>query len=84
MRLQCRGSRLEPQNVVQLLQCYLRAAELEMWAAEEPLQSDLDLKGFKVQGLKRIEELEEREREREELLAQVVAVAEEHGLDAGR
>src|SRR5215203_5731970 len=30
--------RKELQNVVQLLQCYLRAAELEMRAAEEPLK----------------------------------------------
>ena len=38
--------RKELQNVVQLLQCYLRAAELEMRAAEEPLRSDLDVKGL--------------------------------------
>jgi uncharacterized protein (UPF0335 family) len=36
-----------------------------------------------VQVLKRIEVLEEREREREELLSEVTAIAEEHGLDAG-
>jgi hypothetical protein len=34
---------------VQLLLCYLRAAELEMRAAEEPLKSDLDVKGLKSQ-----------------------------------
>jgi hypothetical protein len=31
---------------VQLLQCYLRAAVLEMRAAEEPLRSDLDVIGL--------------------------------------
>ena len=46
--------RKELQNVVQLLQCYLRAAELEMRAAEEPLKSDLDVAGFKAQVLGRI------------------------------
>jgi len=69
--------------VVQLLQCYLRAAELEMWAAEEPLQSDLDLKGFKVQVLKRIEELEERERERQEILSELIPAMESRGYDTG-
>ena len=76
-------ARKELQNVVQLLQCYLRAAELEMRAAEEPLRSDLDVKGLRVQVLGRIDELEEREREKEELLAGVASMAEEHGLDAG-
>jgi hypothetical protein len=33
--------------------------------------------------LARIEVLEEREREKEEMLAGVAAVAEEHGLDVG-
>jgi hypothetical protein len=75
--------RRELQNVVQLLQCYLRAAELEMRAAEEPLRSDLDVAGLKAQVLGRIEELKRREREREEMLAEVTAMAEEHGLDAG-
>ena len=63
------------QNVVQLLQAYLRAVELEMRAAEEPLKSALDAAGLRAQVLGRIEELEEREREKEELLAQVDAVA---------
>jgi nucleotide-binding universal stress UspA family protein len=76
-------ARKELQNVVQLLQCYLRAAELEMRAAEEPLRSDLDVKGLRAQVLGRVEELEAREREKEELLAGVAAVAEEHGLDVG-
>ena len=75
--------RRELQNVVQLLQCYLRAAELEMRAAEEPLKSDLDVAGLKAQVLERIEALEEQERQRRELLVEVMAVAEEHGLDAG-
>jgi hypothetical protein len=51
---------------VQLLQGYLRAAELEMRTAEEPLRSDLDVKGLKSWVLGRIEELDAREREREE------------------
>ena len=66
MCLQCRGSRQEPQNVVQLLQCYLRAAELEIRTAEGSLRSDLDVKGLKAQDLGRIEGLEARERERED------------------
>jgi len=37
-----------------------------MRAAEEPLRSDLDVAGLKEQVLGRIEELEKREREREE------------------
>jgi hypothetical protein len=73
----------ELQSVVQLLQCYLRAAELEMRAAEEPLKQDLDVAGLRAQVLERIEVLEEQERERRELLAEVTAMAEEHGLDAG-
>jgi hypothetical protein len=73
----------ELQNVVQLLQCYLRAAELEIRAAEEPLKADLDVAGLKAQILERIGTLEEQEREREELLAEVTAMAEEHGLGAG-
>jgi hypothetical protein len=72
----------ELQNIVQLLQCYLRAAELEMRAAEEPLRSDLDVAGLKAQVLERIEVLEAQKRERQELLTQVMAVADEHGLDA--
>jgi hypothetical protein len=54
MCLQCRGSRQEPQNVVRLLQCYLRVAELEMRAAEEPLRSGLDVAGLKAKVLWRI------------------------------
>jgi uncharacterized protein (UPF0335 family) len=54
-----------------------------MRAAEEPLKANLDARGLKAQVLERIEELEEREREREEMLTQVMAVADEHGLDAG-
>jgi hypothetical protein len=68
---------------VQLLQCYLRAAELEVRAAEEPLRSDLDVAGLKAQVLGRIEELEAREREREELLAELVPAMEARGHDAG-
>ena len=68
---------------MQLLQCYLRAVELEMRAAEESLRSEVDVKEFRAQVLGRIEELEEREREKEELLAEIATVAEEHGLEAG-
>jgi hypothetical protein len=71
------------QNVVQPLQCYLRAVELEMRAAEEPLRGNLDVKGLRAQVLARIETLEKQEREKEELLQGVTAMAEEHGLDAG-
>ena len=75
--------RKELQNVVQLLQCYLRAAELEMRAAEEPLRSDLDVAGLKAQVLGRIEELEARERERKELLSELVPAMEARGYDVG-
>src|SRR5919107_1509013 len=71
----------ELQNVVQLLQSYLRAAELEMRAGEEPLRSDLDAAGLKAQVLQRIEELEAREREREEILAELVPAMEAMGHD---
>ena len=76
-------ARKELQNVVQLLQCYLRAVELEMRAAEEPLKSDLDVAGLKAQVLGRIEELEAREREREGLLAGLVPAMEAMGFDTG-
>ena len=75
--------RKELQSVVQLLQCYLRAAELEMRAAEEPLRSGLDVAGLKAQVLGRIEELEAREREREGLLAGLVPAMEAMGFDTG-
>jgi hypothetical protein len=68
---------------VQLLQCYLRAAELEMRAAEEPLKGDLDVAGLKAQVLGRIEELEAREHERVELVAKLVPAMEARGFDAG-
>jgi hypothetical protein len=81
MCLQCRGSRQEPQNVVQLLKCYLRAAELEIRTAEGSLRSDLDVKGLKAQDLGRIEGLEAREREREELVAELVPAMESRGYE---
>jgi hypothetical protein len=68
--------RTTEQSVVQLLQRYLRAAE-------EPLRSDLDVAGLKAQVLGRIEELEAREQEREELLAELVPAMEVRGYDAG-
>jgi hypothetical protein len=63
-------------------QCYLRAAELEMRAAEEPLKSDFDAAGLKAQVLGRIEELERQERERKELLAELGQAMQAHGHDA--
>jgi hypothetical protein len=69
---------------VQLLQCYLSAAGLEMQAAEEPLRSDLDVAGLRAQVLGHVEELEEREREREELLVEVVLVMEVGGTTRRR
>ena len=52
-----------------------------MRAAEESLRSDLDVAGLKGQVLGRIEELEAREREREELLAELVTAMEAEGYD---
>lgn len=75
------GVRKQLTEIVQLLQCFLRATKLEMRAAEEPLKSDLDVKGLKAQVLEHIEELEEREREREELLAELVPAMESRGYD---
>jgi hypothetical protein len=71
------------QNVMDLVQCYLRAAELATGAAEEPLTSDLDVAGLKAQVLGRIEELEAREREREKMLAELVPAMESRGYDKG-
>jgi hypothetical protein len=53
-----------------------------MRAAEEPLKGDLDVKGLRAHVLGRIEELEAREREREELLAKLVPAMEAWGQDA--
>jgi len=54
-----------------------------MRAAEEPLKSNLDVSGLKTQVLGRIEELEARELEREELVAELVPAMEAMGYDAG-
>ena len=54
-----------------------------MRAAEEPLRSDLDVKGLKAQVLGRIEELEARKREREEILSELVPEMEARGYDMG-
>jgi hypothetical protein len=70
-------------EVVQLLQCYLRAAELEMRATEEPMTSDLDVAGLKAQVLGRIQELEKREREREEILSDLIPAMDSRGYDTG-
>lgn len=56
---------------------------LEMRTAEEPLKSDLDVAGLKAQVLGRIEELEAREREREELLSELVPAMEVRGYVVG-
>ena len=53
-----------------------------MRAAEEPLQADMDVKGLRTQVLERIELLEERERERQEILSELVPVMEAQGYDA--
>lgn len=68
---------------MQLLQCYLRAAELELRAAEEPLKSDLDVAGLRAQVLGCLVELEVRERGREELLSELVPAMEGRGCDTG-
>ena len=54
-----------------------------MRAAEEPLKSALDVKGLKSQVLGRVEELEAQEREREELLIELVRAMGARGYDAG-
>jgi hypothetical protein len=75
--------RKELQSVVQLLQCYLRAAELEMRVAEEPLKPDLDVAGLKEQILERIEVLEEQVRERQEIFSELIPAMEVRGYDTG-
>ena len=52
-----------------------------MRAAEEPLRSDLDVAGLRAQVLGHVEELEEQERQREELLAELVPAMESRGYD---
>jgi uncharacterized protein (UPF0335 family) len=54
-----------------------------MRAAEEPLRSDLDAAGLRAQVLERIEVSEEREREREELLSQLIPTMQARGYDTG-
>jgi hypothetical protein len=54
-----------------------------MRAAEEPLRSDLDVKGLKAQVFGQIKELETREREREEKLGELVLAPPALGYDAG-
>jgi hypothetical protein len=48
-----------------------------------PLRSGLDVKRLKARVLGRIEELEAREREREELVAEFVPAMEARGYDTG-
>ena len=52
-----------------------------MRTAKEHLKSDLDVKGLKAQVLGRIETLEERDREREEILSEIVPAMEARGHD---
>jgi hypothetical protein len=52
-----------------------------MRAYEEPLRSDHDVAGLKVQVLGRVEELEAREREREKILSELVPAMEAQGHD---
>jgi uncharacterized protein (UPF0335 family) len=52
-------------------------------AAEEPLRSDLDVAGLKAQVLERIEVLEEQERERQEILSELIPAMEVRGYDTG-
>ena len=47
------------------------------------MRSDLDVAGLKAQVLGRIEELEAREREREELLTDLIPEMEARGYHAG-
>jgi hypothetical protein len=54
-----------------------------MRAAEEPLRLDLDVAGLRAQVLGRIEELEARERERKEILSELVPAMEAEGYDTG-
>ena len=54
-----------------------------MRAAEESLRSDVGVAGLRAQVLGRSEELEAREREREEMLAELVPAMESQGYDAG-
>jgi hypothetical protein len=55
-----------------------------MRTAEEPLKVNLDVARIKARVLGRIEVLEEREREREELLTEVVLAMETRGHNTGR
>jgi hypothetical protein len=55
-----------------LLQCYLRATELEMQAVEEPSRSNLDVAELRSRVLERVEELGAQEHEREELLVELL------------
>ena len=66
-------------SVVQLLQCYLRAAALGRRAIGEPLRSDRDVKGIKAQVLRRVEKLEEREN----LLSEILPEMEARGTTRG-
>ena len=62
---------------------YLRAGELEIRAAGDPLRSDLDVAGLKSQALGRIEELKTRERDRQDILGKLVPAMEARGYDMG-
>jgi uncharacterized protein (UPF0335 family) len=49
--------------------------------AEEPLKSDLDVAGLRDQVLRRIEVLEDQERERQEMLSKLGPLMESRGYD---
>jgi hypothetical protein len=53
-----------------------------MRAAEEPLKGDLDVKELKAQVLGGMETLEDQDRERQGLLAELAPLLEGHGCDA--
>ena len=55
-----------------------------MQPAEEPLRSDLDVKGTKAQVLGRTEVLDAREREREELLSELAPTIDIRGQERKR
>ena len=73
--------RLELQSLVGLLQSYARLTTLQMESSERPLDDGpRDACTPKCESLQRIEELEERERERETELAEIRSLAKEVGF----
>ncbi len=67
--------------VIQLLNTYLRSTEIQLRLEERPLnEAYLDVGTLKTQILERVEELENRESERQEHLSGLAHIAEEYGL----